>query len=68
MHPIVYRTNFNEDIIAQMVSWGNPEVQVTNSDLKLAGSVLRHKYMADCFDIRRWTKISRTENTEGLLW
>ena len=37
VHPIVYQANFPADITAQLVSWGNQEGQVTNSDLELAG-------------------------------
>ena len=56
------------DITAQLVSWGNPEGQVTNSDLELLGSVLHHGCMADCFDIREWTTLPLTENMTGIWW
>ena len=51
-----------------MVYGGNPEVQVTNSDLELAGSVIHHSCMADYFDIRRWTTLYRTDNIASLWW
>ena len=47
-HPIVCRAHFTADITANIVSWGNPEVQVTSSDLELVGSVIHHACMADC--------------------
>ena len=65
-HPIVWRTHFTVDITAQLVSWGNPEVKVTNSDLDLAGSVIHHACMAECFDIHGWTRLYCTDSTAGL--
>ena len=32
-HPIIWRAHFSADHTSQLVSWGNPEYQVTNSDL-----------------------------------
>ena len=58
--------NFPGDITAQLVSWGNLEYQVTNSDLDLVVSMLHHACMADCFDIRKQTTLSCTDNTAGL--
>ena len=49
-----------------MVSWGNPEGQVTNSDLELAASVIDHTCMANCFDIHEKNPLSLTENTASL--
>ena len=52
--------------MAQMVSWGNPEGQVTNCDLDMAGSVLHHACAADFFDMRERTMLSQTDNTTVL--
>ena len=49
--PIKWRALFPADIKTQLVSWGNPEDQVTNSDLELVGSVIHHACMANSFDI-----------------
>ena len=51
-----------------MFSWGNPEGQVTNSDLDMAGRVIHHTYMSDCFDIRQSTTMSQRDNTAGIWW
>ena len=67
-HPIVWRAHFPTDIIAQLVSWGNPEVQFTNSDLELVGSVLHNICMADFLDTCKRTTLSLTYNTAGLWW
>ena len=40
VQPIVCQANFPADITAQLVSWGNQEGQVTNSDLELAGRLI----------------------------
>ena len=53
-------------ITAHLVSWGNPEGQVANSDLELAVRMLHHACMEDCFDIRERTTLSRTDNPPGL--
>ena len=65
-HPIVLQANFTAYITDQLLSWGNPEFQVTNSDLELLVSVLHHTCMANCFDIRKRTMLSHTYNTAGL--
>ena len=66
VHPIIWRAHFTMYIIAQLVSWGKLHVQVTNSDLELAGSVLHHVCMTNCFDIRYRTMLSCTDNPAGL--
>ena len=54
------------DITSQLVSWGNPEGQVTNSDVDLVSSFLNHTCMTDCFYIRERTTLYFTDNTTGL--
>ena len=51
VHPIVRQAHFTTDVTSQLVSWGNLEDQVTNSDLELVGSVIHHACMANSFDI-----------------
>ena len=65
---IKWRALFPADITTQLVSWGNPEDQVTNSDLELVGSVIHHACMANCFDISDRVTLSQTDNTAGLWW
>ena len=65
-HIIVWRGHFTTNITAQLVSWSNPEGQVTNSDLELADSVLHHVCMSNCFGIYKHTTMSCTNNTAGL--
>ena len=51
-HPIVWRDIFPEDMSASLVSWENPTGKVTNSDIELAGRLIFHACMADCYDLR----------------
>ena len=67
-HPIIWKAHFPADIAPQLVSWGKTEGQVTNSYLELVGIMIHHSYMDDCFNIRKWTTLSFTDNTEGLWW
>ena len=67
-HPIVWRAHFSPDITAHLISWGNPEGQVTNIDLELVGSLIYHACMVDCFDIHECTTLSRTDNMTVLWW
>ena len=64
--PIDWWLTFPKDISAFMVFWGNSDVQVTNSDLLLAGRVLHHTFMVQCYDIQDRTTLAHTENTAGL--
>ena len=61
-HPIVWLVHILTEITYQLISRG----QVTNSDLELAGRVLHHTYMTDCFDIHKRTMLSHTDNTAGI--
>ena len=64
----MWQANFLTEIIAQLVSWGNPEGQATNSDLELSISVIHHAFMANCFDIRKLTILSHKDNNADLWW
>ena len=67
-NPILWRAHFPADITAQLVSWGNPEVQITKIDLYMSGSGVHHAGMVDCFNICKQTTLSRKDKTAGLLW
>ena len=67
-HPIVWRASFPPDIVQALVSWTNPTGTVNNSDLELAGGIIHHDCVAQCFDVRERTVLSRTDNTAGLWW
>ena len=42
-HPIVWRSVFHAYMSTYLISWYNPTINVTNSDLQLAGSMLHHE-------------------------
>ena len=67
-HPIVWQAHFTTYITGQLVSWGNPEGQVTNSDLELAVSVIHHARISNCLDIRERTKLYHTDKMLSLWW
>jgi hypothetical protein len=65
---IVWRAQLPPDIVKSLVSFKNPHGTVTNSDLELAGSILRHDAAVQCFDIRERTIKLSTDNTPTLFW
>ena len=64
--PIIWQAHFPADITYQLVPWGNPEVQVANSDLDLAVIVIHRTCMANFFDISERTTLYQTGSTAGL--
>ena len=65
-HPIVWQDHFPTEITAQLVLRDNPEGQVTNSYLKVVGSLIHHTCMTDYFNIGERTTMSSIDNTPGL--
>ena len=47
---------------------GKPTVQVINSDLNLANSMLHHKCMSEYYDVRERATLTQTDRTAGLWW
>ena len=68
VHPIVRQAHFTTDVTSQLVSWGNLEGQVTNSDLDLAVRVFHHACTVKFFNIQERTMLSHTDNTAGLWY
>jgi hypothetical protein len=66
--PVVWRTAFPPDIVADLVTFENPKGTITNSDLERAGSILHHEAGVHCFDVRKRTLKSSTDNTPTLYW
>ena len=46
----------------------NPGGTITNSDLELAGGLLHLEALAQTFDIRERTVLSKTDNLNTLFW
>ena len=66
--PVVWRMRWPQFIIDQLVTRENPEGTISNSDLELAGGLLHLEALAQCFDIRERTVLSKTDNLNALFW
>ena len=55
-------------ITDRLVSSDNPNGTISNSDLELAGGLLHLEALAQCFDIRERTVLSKTDNLSALFW
>ena len=66
--PLVWRLQWPLDITNNIVSTSNPHGTITNSDLELAGGLLHLEILAQYFDIRERTVLSKTDNLATLFW
>ena len=66
--PVVWRLRWPQFIIDQLVTSENPDGTISNSDLELAGGLLHLEALAQCFDIRERTVLSKTDNLNALFW
>jgi len=56
------------DIIDSLITDKNPNGTITNSDLELAGGLLHLDAIAQYFDVREHTLLSKTDNLATLFW
>ena len=66
--PMVWRLSWPRDIIANLITDSNPHGTINNSDLELAGALLHLDVLAQHFDIRERTILSKTDNLATLFW
>jgi hypothetical protein len=66
--PLVWRLQWPQDITNNLVSTSNPTGTVTNSDLELAGGLLHLDIVAQNYDVRERTVLSKTDNLATLFW
>ena len=66
--PLLWRYKWPQDIIDNLVTTSNPHGTVTNSDLELAGGLLHLEVLAQYYDIRERTVLSKTDNLATLFW
>ena len=66
--PVVWRLEWPEYIKDRLVSSSNPGGTISNSDLELAGGLLHLEALAQTFDIRERTVLSKTDNLNTLYW
>lgn len=66
--PVVWRLEWPQFVIDKLVSSDNPGGTISNSDLELAGGLIHLEALAQTFDIRERTVLSRTDNLNTLFW
>ena len=66
--PIVWRVKWPTEVTKRLVTEANPKGDITNSDLELAGGLLHLAALAQHFDIRERTVLSKTDNLATLYW
>ena len=66
--PLVWRTAWPHNITTSLITEANPHGSITNSDLELAGGLLHLDIIAQHFDVRERTILSKTDNLATLFW
>ena len=66
--PVVWRLRWPQRIADLLVTDANPKGTITNSDLELAGGLLHLEALAQTFDVRERTALSKTNNLNALFW
>lgn len=66
--PILWRQRFPPWISNRLVSFSNPDGDVTNSDLELAGSVAQNDVLAQFADVTERTVHNSYDNTATMYW
>ena len=66
--PIIWRLPWPQHIVDRLVTADNPDGDISNSDLELAGGLLHLEALAQTFDIRERTVLSKTDNLNTLFW
>lgn len=66
--PLLWRLKWPKSITSQLITPANPRGTITNSDLELAGGLLHLDILAQAFDTRERTILSKTDNLATLYW
>ena len=66
--PVVWRYEFPECIQSRLVTDENPNGTISNSDLELAGGLIHLEALAQTFDIRLRTILSKGDNLATTFW
>ena len=67
-NPIVWRCEWPQHIKDALIIEDRPFGTLTNLDLELAGSLLHLEAIANNFDVREGTILSKTDNLATLYW
>ena len=66
--PIVWRVEWPQYVRDMLFSADNPHGSITNSDLELAGGLLHLEAIAQSFDVRERTVLSKGDNLNTTFW
>lgn len=66
--PFVWRLEWPAHIVNQLITDKNPLGTISISDLELAGGLLHLDALAQAYDIRERTVLSKTDNLATLFW
>ena len=66
--PLLWRQPFPPWVRDRLVSFKNPDGDITNSDLELAGSIAQHDILAQAADIAERTIHNSYDNTAAVYW
>jgi hypothetical protein len=66
--PLVWRAPFPRNIQRRLVSFANPNGDITNSDLELAGNLTHFDVLSECVDVAGKTIQSFSDNTPTVFW
>ena len=66
--PVVWRIEWPDCIKKELVTSGNPNGTISNSDLELAGGLLHLQALVQYCDVRERTVLSKTDNLNTLFW
>ena len=66
--PVVWRVQWPEWVLDSLVSSDNPEGSITNSDLELAWGLIHFEAIAQTFDVRERTIVSKGYNLNTTFW
>ena len=66
--PVLWRLKWPTFIADQLITSDNPQGSISISDLELAGGLIHLEALAQTFDIRERTVLSKTDNLATLFW
>ena len=66
--PLLWRYAWPPDITSKLITPANPHGTITNSDLELAGGLLHLDILAQSYDTRERTILSKTDNLATMFW
>ena len=66
--PLIWRFPWPEDISSDLVTDSNPTGSITIASLELGGGVIHQDILAQAYDVRERTTVSKTDNLNTMFW